>query len=30
MTGTDADAFSALREKAHFWRVEEGQFERLF
>jgi DNA replication and repair protein RecF len=29
MTGTDADAFSALREKARFWAVNEGKIEAL-
>ncbi|RUO98377.1 DNA replication/repair protein RecF [Hyphomicrobium sp.] len=29
MTGTDADAFSALRQKARFWGVNEGKIEAL-
>jgi DNA replication and repair protein RecF len=29
MTGTDAEAFSALREKARFWAVNEGKIEAL-
>ncbi len=30
MTGTDAAAFAALSDKAHFWRVEEGSMTGLF
>jgi DNA replication and repair protein RecF len=30
LTGTDAQAFSALRQKARFWRVEEGALSGLF
>ena len=30
MTGTDTEAFAALREKARFWRVEDGSLSGLF
>ena len=30
VTGTDETAFTALREKAQFWRVEEGRLSSLF